>query len=158
MPTTEYGAEAISLTRQLIECQSVTPNDAGCQEILMQRLMTAGFACESMRFGDVDNFWASRGQGDGTLVFAGHTDVVPTGPEARWSTEPFTPTERDGVLYGRGTADMKASLAAMTVAAEAFTKQHGNHIGRLAFLITADEEGPATDGTVKVVEELISRG
>jgi succinyl-diaminopimelate desuccinylase len=158
MPTTEYGAEAIALTRQLIECQSVTPNDAGCQEILMQRLMTAGFACESMRFGDVDNFWASRGQGDGTLVFAGHTDVVPTGPEARWSTEPFTPTERDGVLYGRGTADMKASLAAMTVAAEAFTKQHGNHIGRLAFLITADEEGPATDGTVKVVEELISRG
>lgn len=158
MPTTEYGEAAVALTRQLIERPSVTPNDADCQKIMMQRLTAAGFVCEPMRFGEVDNFWATRGQGDGTLVFAGHTDVVPTGPESGWSTPPFTATDRDGVLYGRGAADMKASLAAMTVAAEAFAQQHPNHRGRLGFLITADEEGPARDGTVKVVEALIARG
>ena len=158
MPTTEYGAAAVALTRQLIECPSVTPDDAGCQAIMMQRLTAAGFACEPMRFGNVDNFWATRGQGEATLVFAGHTDVVPSGPESGWSTPPFVPTDRDGVLYGRGAADMKASLAAMTVAAEAFAKKHGDHSGRLGFLITADEEGPAKDGTVRVVEELITRG
>lgn len=158
MPTTEYGKAAIALTRALIERPSVTPDDAGCQPLIMDRLTALGFHCEPLRFGDVDNFWAVFGEGGPTLVFAGHTDVVPTGPEDQWQSAPFTATERDGKLFGRGAADMKASLAAMTVATEAFLKEHPTPAGRIAFLITADEEGPAIDGTRKVVDALAARG
>lgn len=158
MPTTEYGNAAIDLTRALIERASVTPEDAGCQSVMMERLGALGFHCEAMRFDDVDNFWAVHGDGSPTLVFAGHTDVVPAGPEDQWLSPPFTATELNGQLYGRGAADMKSSLASMVVAAEAFIKEHPAHQGRLAFLITADEEGPATAGTVKVVDALTERG
>ena len=158
MPTTKYGAESIALTRALIAQPSVTPDDADCQAIMISRLSAVGFTCESLRFGEVDNFWATRGNTGPTLVFAGHTDVVPTGPVESWHTDPFEPVEKDGFLFGRGAADMKASLAAMVVAAEAFVAEHPNHSGRLAFLITADEEGPAVDGTTKVVETLRNRG
>ena len=158
MPTTEYGKSAIDLTRALIERASVTPKDAGCQALMMERLEALGFRCEPMRFGDVDNFWAVIGDQGPTLVFAGHTDVVPTGPEDRWNSAPFEPSERDGQLYGRGAADMKASLAAMVVAAEALLADKPTLNGRLAFLITSDEEGPAVNGTVKVVESLVERG
>ena len=158
MPTTKHGAEAIALTKALIARPSVTPRDADCQTMMIERLQAIGFQCESLRFGEVDNFWATRGETGPTLVFAGHTDVVPTGPEASWDTAPFDPIEKDGYLFGRGAADMKASLAAMVVAAEAFIAGHPNHSGRLGFLITADEEGPAVDGTTKVVETLRNRG
>jgi len=149
MPTTEYGKSAIDLTRALIERASVTPTDAGCQALMMERLEALGFRCEPMRFGDVDNFWAVIGDQGPTLVFAGHTDVVPTGPEDRWKSAPFEPSERNGQLYGRGAADMKASLAAMVVAAEALLADKPTLNGRLAFLITSDEEGPAVNGTVE---------
>lgn len=158
MPTTEYGKAAIELTCELIKRASVTPEDAGCQVLMMDRLKALGFRCEPMRFAEVDNFWATHGTDGPTLVFAGHTDVVPTGPEDRWSSPPFTPTERNGRLYGRGAADMKASLAAMIVATEAFVREHPEHCGRIGFLITADEEGPSINGTVKVVEALVDRG
>lgn len=158
MPTTKHGAEAIALTKALIARPSVTPRDADCQTMMIERLQAIGFQCESLRFGEVDNFWATRGETGPTLVFAGHTDVVPTGPEASWDTAPFDPIEKDGYLFGRGAADMKASLAAMVVAAEAFIAGHPDHSGRLGFLITADEEGPAVDGTTKVVETLRNRG
>ena len=158
MPTTKHGAEAIALTKALIARPSVTPKDADCQTMMIERLQAIGFQCESLRFGEVDNFWATRGETGPTLVFAGHTDVVPTGPEASWDTAPFDPIEKDGYLFGRGAADMKASLAAMVVAAEAFIAGHPDHSGRLGFLITADEEGPAVDGTTKVVETLRNRG
>lgn len=145
---------ALDLCCELIRRQSVTPDDAGCQSLMIQRLEAIGFECHALRFGDVDNFWAEHGSQGPILVFAGHTDVVPTGPVEQWQTPPFEPTISDGVLYGRGTADMKASLAAMIVACERFVAEHPEHPGKIGFLITSDEEGPATNGTVKVMEWL----
>ena len=148
----------LELIRELITRQSVTPNDAGCQALMMARLAAMGFSCTELQFGEVSNFWAERGSEGPILVFAGHTDVVPTGPVEQWDSHPFEPSERDGLLYGRGAADMKGSLAAMITACEAFLAQHPDHSGRLGFLITSDEEGPATDGTVKVMEYLHEQG
>ncbi|MGQ5522408.1 succinyl-diaminopimelate desuccinylase [Chitinimonas sp. PSY-7] len=148
----------LELAKQLIGLNSTTPVDAGCQEILIQRLAALGFEIERMRHGDVDNLWARRGQAAPLICFAGHTDVVPTGPVDQWRSEPFTPEVRDGLLYGRGAADMKASLASFVVATEDFIAAHPNHAGSIAFLITSDEEGPAVDGTVRVVETLSARG
>ena len=144
----------IALTKELISRVSVTPEDAGCQKLMAERLAAIGFKVEHLRFDDVDNFWAIRGDSGPTLCFAGHTDVVPSGPESNWQTPPFEPTIKDGVLYGRGAADMKGSLAAMVVAVEQFVADNPNHNGRIAFLITSDEEGIAANGTVKVVEWL----
>lgn len=146
----------IELAQQLIKRPSLSPHDEGCQELMIARLKTIGFTVEPMNFGDTQNFWAWRGQGS-TLAFAGHTDVVPTGDEKNWDNPPFEPVIRDGMLYGRGAADMKGSLAAMVVAAERFVAANPNHQGRLAFLITSDEEASATHGTVKVVEALMAR-
>jgi succinyl-diaminopimelate desuccinylase len=148
----------LALTKQLISRSSVTPDDQGCQQLMIDRLQAIGFVVENLRFDDVDNFWAVRGESGPILCFAGHTDVVPTGPEVNWSYPPFEPTECDGQLYGRGAADMKGSLAAMVVAVEQFVAAHPNHNGRIAFLITSDEEGIATNGTVKVVEWLEQQG
>lgn len=148
----------LELTKQLIARSSVTPDDAGCQEILIQRLLQLGFNIEKLPFGEVENFWARRGTQAPLYTFAGHTDVVPPGPLEQWSYPPFEPTEHNGYLFGRGTADMKGSLAAMITACERFIENHPNHSGSIAFLITADEEGPAVNGTVKVVEWLESRG
>lgn len=144
----------IALSKQLIARQSVTPEDAGCQQIMIERLAEIGFEIHPLRFDDVDNFWAIRGESGPILCFAGHTDVVPSGPESQWQTPPFEPTIVDDVLYGRGAADMKGSLAAMVVAVEQFVEQNPDHNGRIAFLITSDEEGIAVNGTVKVVEWL----
>ena len=149
--------DTLELTRQLIALRSVTPDDAGCQPLLAQRLEQAGFQIEHLRFGEVDNLWARRGNTVPLLCFAGHTDVVPTGPVEQWSSDPFTPAIRNGCLYGRGAADMKASLAAFITAIEAFIAQHPQHKGSIALLITSDEEGPAVNGTVKVVETLKAR-
>ena len=146
----------IELTQQLIRRPSLSPDDAGCQALLTERLRAAGFTIEAMDFGDTQNVWAWRGQGE-TLAFAGHTDVVPPGDADRWINPPFEPTIRDGMLFGRGAADMKGSLAAMVVAAERFVAAHPQHKGRLAFLITSDEEASAVNGTVKVVERLMAR-
>lgn len=146
----------IELAQQLIKRPSLSPHDEGCQELMIARLQAIGFTVEPMNFGDTQNFWAWRGQGS-TLAFAGHTDVVPTGDEKNWDNPPFEPVIRDGMLYGRGAADMKGSLAAMLVAAERFVAANPNHQGRLAFLITSDEEASATHGTVKVVEALMAR-
>ncbi|MGJ0638667.1 succinyl-diaminopimelate desuccinylase [Xenorhabdus bovienii] len=146
----------IELTQQLIKHPSVSPDDQGCQDILIQRLQNTGFTIERMPFGDTLNFWAYHGTGT-TFSLAGHTDVVPAGDTSKWQTPPFDPVIRDGMLYGRGAADMKGSLAAMVVAAERFVKANPDHPGRLAFLITSDEEASATNGTVKVVETLMSR-
>jgi len=148
----------LELARELIRRPSVTPADAGCQQFMARRLEAIGFACEHLRRGEVDNFWAERGTRGPILVFAGHTDVVPAGPESDWRTPPFEPTEIDGVLYGRGAADMKSSLAAMVAACERFVERHPRHPGRIGFLITSDEEGKAVDGTARVVEWLESRG
>jgi len=148
----------IKLTCDLISKKSVTPEDAGCMDLMLERLEKIGFKTEHLRFGDTDNFWSVRG-GEGPLfAFAGHTDVVPTGPEENWQYPPFEPQIVDGMLYGRGAADMKGSLAAMVVACEEFVAAHPDHNGRIAFLITSDEEGPAKHGTVKVVEWLEERG
>jgi succinyl-diaminopimelate desuccinylase len=141
----------------LIKRRSVTPADAECQDLIAARLDAIGFECESMPFGEVKNLWAIRGDDGPILCFAGHTDVVPPGPEDAWQSDPFAPQVRDGNLYGRGSADMKSGLAAMVVAAERFVARHPNHKGRLAFLITSDEEGPARDGTLKVMQTLESR-
>ena len=148
----------LELTCELIKRASVTPQDAGCQELMMARLEAIGFTCVPLQFGEVKNFWAVRGDSGPLLVFAGHTDVVPTGPEAAWDSPPFNPELRDGLLYGRGAADMKGSLAAMIIACEDFVAAHPDHPGRIGFLITADEEGPAHDGTIKVVEYLRQQG
>ena len=149
----------LALTRELVARPSVTPEDAGCQAVIAERLAACGFAIEHMPFGPVQNLWATRGPADAaTLCLAGHTDVVPTGPEGLWTSPPFEPTERNGHLYGRGAADMKPGLAAMVVAAERFVAAHPDHAGRLAFLLTSDEEGPAEHGTRAVVEALRERG
>jgi succinyl-diaminopimelate desuccinylase len=150
-------SNTLELAKNLIACRSLTPDDAGCQEILIERLEKLGFSVEKMRFGNVDNLWARRGVAKPLVVFAGHTDVVPTGPVEQWHSEPFTPTIRDGMLYGRGSADMKTSIAAFVVALEEFLAQHPAHNGSIGLLITSDEEGVAVDGTVKVVEALKAR-
>jgi len=148
----------LDLCSELIRRPSVTPEDAGCQALIMERLAACGFTCTPLRFGEVDNFWALRGARGPLLVFAGHTDVVPTGPLAEWSNPPFEPTVLGDTLYGRGAADMKSSLAAMVVACEDFVAAHPDHAGRIGFLITSDEEGAAVDGTVRVLEWLAERG
>jgi succinyl-diaminopimelate desuccinylase len=152
------NSEVISLLEQLIRCRSVTPDDAGCQQILADRLRALGFVCESMCFGDVTNLYARRGDAAPVLCFAGHTDVVPPGPVEEWASDPFEPSVRDGAIYARGAADMKSGLAAMVVALEQFIAEHAEHRGSLAVLITSDEEGRARDGTLKVVEALQARG
>jgi len=149
---------SIALLSELIRRPSVTPDDAGCQEIIAARLSALGFECESMPFGEVSNLWARRGSSGPVLCFAGHTDVVPPGAEDEWDTDPFEPTERDGILYGRGSADMKSGLAAMIVALEEYIGENPDEEGSLAMLITSDEEGHARDGTLKVVEALQARG
>jgi succinyl-diaminopimelate desuccinylase len=148
----------VELAKQLIACPSVTPEDAGCQDIMIARLTALDFTVEKLPFGEVANFWARRGDENPVYAFAGHTDVVPSGPENQWQYPPFQPTIKDGYLYGRGASDMKGSLAAMVTACERFVAQHPRHRGSIAFLITSDEEGPALDGTVKVVQWLESHG
>ncbi|HEV2333089.1 MAG TPA: succinyl-diaminopimelate desuccinylase [Gammaproteobacteria bacterium] len=148
----------LELTKELVARRSLTPEDAGCQRLMAGRLGKLGFEAEHLRFGEVDNLWARRGKTGPLLVFAGHTDVVPSGPVEQWGSEPFTPTLRDGRLYGRGTADMKGGLAAMLVAVERYLAAGAKPKGSIAFLITSDEEGPSVDGTVKVVEWLQKRG
>ncbi|MBY6189818.1 succinyl-diaminopimelate desuccinylase [Microbulbifer agarilyticus] len=147
----------VQLTCDLISRRSVTPEDAGCMQLMLERLEKIGFKTEHLRFGDTDNFWSVRGEEGPLFAFAGHTDVVPTGPEENWKIPPFEPEIVEGMLYGRGAADMKGSLAAMVIACEEFVAAHPNHKGRIAFLITSDEEGPAKHGTVKVVEWLEQR-
>jgi succinyl-diaminopimelate desuccinylase len=149
---------ALELTRELIARPSVTPDDAGCQALLADRLAASGFRCEEVRCGEVTNLWARRGDGAPLLCFAGHTDVVPTGPLDQWHSDPFVPTIRDGRLYGRGAADMKSSIASFVLAAEQFVRERPAHRGSIALLITSDEEGPSVDGTVRVVERLKARG
>src|ERR671910_2454983 len=148
---------ALDLAKELIGRRSITPEDGGCQEIIAKRLSAAGFNCEPMNSGAVTNLWARRGRQSPVVCFAGHTDVVPTGPLSEWHSDPFVPTIRDGKLYGRGAADMKSSIAAFVVAAEMFVKERPQHSGSIALLITSDEEGPALDGTVRVVETLKRR-
>ena len=148
----------LDLVRQIIACPSVTPDDAGCMEILAGRLQPLGFSCEFINRNGVTNLWARRGTAKPLFVFAGHTDVVPTGPLDKWTSPPFAPEIRDGMLYGRGAADMKSSLAAMLTATEAFVAANPNHPGSIAFLLTSDEEGDANDGTIAVVEALKARG
>lgn len=148
---------ALDLTVELIRRRSVTPEDAGCQELIAERLAAAGFECEHLRFGDVDNLWARRGTDRPVLCFAGHTDVVPPGALEEWSSDPFEPVIRDDLLFGRGAADMKSGLAAMLVAIEEFVAANPNHAGSIAMLITSDEEGRARDGTLKVMETLTAR-
>jgi succinyl-diaminopimelate desuccinylase len=145
------------LTKQFIRRPSVTPDDQECQLLLAEHLSKIGFTIEYLRFGDTDNLWARRGTQSPVFAFAGHTDVVPTGPEENWTSAPFEPEIRDGLLYGRGAADMKGSIAAFVTACERFIAQNPDHIGSIAFLITSDEEGPATDGTIKVIETLEAR-
>lgn len=147
----------IQLAIDLISRPSVTPEDEGCQQVMIQRLEKLGFEIEKLRFEDVDNFWARRNSQGPLLVFAGHTDVVPTGPVEQWDVHPFKPEIKDGILYGRGAADMKGSLAAMITACENFISEHPEHKGSIGFLITSDEEGPSINGTVKVVEHLEAR-
>jgi succinyl-diaminopimelate desuccinylase len=148
---------ALELAKELIARRSITPEDGGCQEMLIARLTKAGFRCEPMKFGQVTNLWARRGTEQPLVCFAGHTDVVPTGPLSEWHSDPFVPTIRDGKLYGRGAADMKSSIAAFVVAAERFLAERPRHAGSIALLLTSDEEGPAVDGTVRVVEKLKAR-
>lgn len=147
----------LELTCELIRRHSVTPEDSGCQQLMIERLEAIGFHVDKLPFGDVKNFWAVRGDNGPTLCFAGHTDVVPTGPENAWQHPPFEPTIKDNLLYGRGAADMKGSLAAMITAVENFIAENPNHNGKIAFLITSDEEGIAINGTVKVVEWLVAQ-
>ena len=153
----EHDDPAIALLCDLIRCRSVTPDDAGCQDILAARLSELGFECESLPFGEVNNLWARRGNTGPVLCFAGHTDVVPPGPVEEWQTDPFEPCFRDGLLYGRGAADMKSGLASMIVALERFIGEYPNHSGSLAMLVTSDEEGRARNGTLKVIETLRAR-
>lgn len=158
-PRVETDASAeLALLEALVQKPSVTPADAGCQSLLAERLEAMGFAIESLPFGEVSNLWATRGARGPTLCFAGHTDVVPTGPLERWTSPPFEPTQRDGHLFGRGAADMKSGLACMIVAMERFLAAHPDYDGRLAMLVTSDEEGPAQDGIRRVVEQFAERG
>jgi len=150
--------DTLELTQQLIARRSVTPEDAGCLDFFTGLLEPLGFKCERMSVNGVDNLWARRGTDAPLVCFAGHTDVVPTGPLSEWQSDPFTPTIRDGVLYGRGAADMKTSLAAFVAAIAEFVRAHPGHAGSIALLFTSDEEGPAVDGTVRVVEALAQRG
>lgn len=150
-------SDTLELAKDLISRPSVTPEDIGCQALIAERLSKIGFKIEHMRFGETDNLWARRGNGGPLFTFAGHTDVVPTGPEENWKYPPFEPTIDNGNLYGRGTADMKGSIACMLTACERFIAQNSDHNGSIAFLITSDEEGPALDGTVKVIETLEAR-
>lgn len=147
----------VDLCQQLIRCPSVTPDDAGCQELLGKRLQACGFELESLPFGEVSNLWARRGHEEPLMVFAGHTDVVPVGDTAQWAQDPFGAVIDGDTLYGRGAADMKGGLSAMVTAAERFCEKHPDHRGSIGFLLTSDEEGPAVNGTVKVVETLESR-
>ena len=151
-------SQTLELTEDLLRRRSLTPADGGCQELIAGRLAAAGFAVESLRYGEVDNLWARRGSGAPLFCFAGHTDVVPTGPLEEWHSDPFVPARRGESLYGRGAADMKSGLAAMVTAAEAFVAAHPAHRGSLAFLITSDEEGPSVDGTKRVAQTLRERG
>lgn len=147
----------LTLAKDLISRESVTPNDAGCQQVMIERLQALGFEIEIMVFADTTNFWARKGSDGPLFVFAGHTDVVPAGPLFEWHTPPFEPTVIDGYLHGRGAADMKGSLACMIVAVERFLEKHPNHLGSIGFLITSDEEGPFINGTTKVVDTLMAR-
>ena len=149
--------DTLQLAKTLIARRSVTPEDAGCLDLIAAQLEPLGFACERMDSNGVSNLWARRGRASPLFCFAGHTDVVPTGPVEQWVSDPFEPTIRDGTLYGRGSSDMKTSIAAFVVAVEAFVAKHPDHIGSIALMLTSDEEGPATDGTVKVVQALDQR-
>jgi succinyl-diaminopimelate desuccinylase len=152
------GARTLLLAERLIARSSITPLDKGCQHLLIELLAPLGFVCETIESNGVTNLWARRGTTAPVFVFAGHTDVVPPGPAEQWTSQPFTPTHRDGKLYGRGAADMKSSIAAMVVAVEEFIAAYPQHRGSIAFLITSDEEGPALDGTVLVCQRLEARG
>ena len=151
-------SETLELAKELIACRSLTPDDAGCQDILIKRLMRAGFRLEKIHRNGVENFWARRGNSQPVVCFAGHTDVVPSGPQEQWESNPFTPTLRNGILFGRGAVDMKTSLAAFVTAIERFAAEYPKHKGSIAMLVTSDEEGAAIDGTVRVVEALKARG
>jgi succinyl-diaminopimelate desuccinylase len=152
-------SEVFDLARELIRRRSLTPDDAGCQALLAQRLGRAGFRCEHLRYEDVSNLWATHGQGAPVLTFLGHTDVVPSGPETDWVSPPFEPTIRCGCLYGRGAADMKSGVAAMTVALERFVAEHPDHVGTVALLLTSDEEGPTNlDGVRRVAQHFRATG
>ena len=150
-------SKTLELTCDLMSRASVSPVDGGCQALMAERLAAIGFSVEHLRFGPVDNLWARRGREGPVFCFAGHTDVVPPGPSEEWHSAPFSPDIRDGVLYGRGAADMKSGLAAMVTACEEFVARHPRHRGSIAFLITSDEEGPSVDGTRRVVEVLRER-
>jgi succinyl-diaminopimelate desuccinylase len=158
MDARAHPHHAVSLTAELVARASVTPFDAGCQDLVRERLQALGFHCETLVFDDVTNLWARKGTAAPLFVFAGHTDVVPTGNPARWTFDPFIPTIKNGQLYGRGTADMKGGIAAFITALEGFLDQNPNHAGSIGLLITSDEEGDAINGTVKVVETLVARG
>lgn len=151
------SSDTLELAKELISRPSITPDDQGCQQMLAERLTKLGFECEHLRFGEVDNLWARLGSEGPLLCFAGHTDVVPTGPTEDWQSDPFQPEIRDGLLYGRGAADMKGSIAAFVTACERFLQAGKTIKGSIAFLITSDEEGPAVDGTVRVIETLTAR-
>jgi len=155
--TNELSDPTLDLLCDLIRRRSVTPDDAGCQAVLRERLEPLGFTCETMQFNDVTNLWARRGSSSPVLCFAGHTDVVPPGNEDEWHSDPFEPVLRDGLLFARGSADMKSGLAAMIVAIEQFLEEHADHEGSIALLITSDEEGRARDGTLKVMQALTER-
>ena len=157
-PQSGQSSRVLELTRELVSRRSQTPQDAGCQEILRARLQPLGFRCETIASNGVTNLWARRGNTSPLVCFAGHTDVVPSGPLSEWRSDPFVPTLRDGFLYGRGAADMKSSIAAFVVATEGFIAATPGHAGSIALLVTSDEEGPAIDGTVKVVDQLRAAG
>ena len=155
--STPPKSDTLRLTEDLMARASVSPTDGGCQAVMIERLEAIGFTVEQLRYGPVDNFWATRGGGGPVFCFAGHTDVVPSGPLDEWHSDPFHPVIKDGLLYGRGAADMKSGLAAMVTACEEFVSRHPAHRGTIAFLITSDEEGPSVDGTRRVVEALRER-
>lgn len=150
----DLAAETLKLAIELINKESITPNDNTCQDLLIEKLTQMGFSIQKLSSGKVSNFWARRGQAGPLLVFAGHTDVVPPGPLEKWHSPPFAGTVRDGALFGRGSSDMKSALAAMVIACQFFLQKHPRHSGSLGFMITSDEEGDATDGTIKIVEYL----